>query len=51
MSTNGIGQCIEMNDKRLGHPRPAYDLHRCTGDQYGHPDLIAWEVAEKWNAL
>jgi len=46
-----IGHCAETGDKTPGLLRPAYNLHRCTGDQGGHPDLIAWEVVEKLNAL
>jgi len=47
---NATGRCHEMTDNLPGH-RSADDQHRCIGDQGGHPDLIAWEVAEKLNAL
>jgi len=45
-----IGPCVEMNDVRPGR-RSADGLHRCIGSKGGHPDLIAWEVVEKLNAL
>jgi len=47
---NAIGRCLEMKDNGPGR-RSADDEHRCIGDQGGHPDLIAWEVAEKLNSL
>jgi len=45
-----VSQCLEMSDNRPGG-ESAVHQHRCIGDQGGHPDLIAWEVAEKLNAL
>jgi hypothetical protein len=43
------GPCYEDSDKKAAGK--ANGMHRCTGSQGGHPDLIAWEVAEKLNAL
>ena len=43
------GLCYEDSDKNVS--REANSMHRCVGSQGGHPDLIAWEVAEKLNAL
>ena len=46
---NSTGLCYEDSDKNVS-PK-ANGMHRCTGSKGGHPDLIAWEVAEKLNAL
>jgi len=43
-ATDGVGWCVETKGD-------AENRHRCIGDKGGHPDLIAWEVVEKLNAL
>jgi hypothetical protein len=40
---NMVGSCTEGNEGR--------EAHRCIGVKGGHPDLIAWEVAEILNEL
>ena len=49
MDVNSEGPCYEDSDKNVS--RVANSMHRCVGAKGGHPDLIAWEVAEKLNAL
>ena len=49
MNVNSAGPCYEDSDKNVS--RAANSMHRCVGAKGGHPDLIAWEVAEKLNAL
>jgi len=48
----GQGVCFEKKDEATKNlSRRVNGMHRCTGDKGGHPDLIAWEVAEKLNRL
>ena len=50
MDVDSAGLCYEDSDNK-NVPREANSMHRCVGAKGGHPDLIAWEVAEKLNAL
>jgi hypothetical protein len=49
MNVESPGPCYEDSDKNVS--REANSMHRCVGVKGGHPDLIAWEVVEKLNAL
>ena len=49
MSVQSTDLCYEDGDKNVS--REANTMHRCTGAQGGHPDLMAWEVAEKLNKI
>jgi len=52
LSFDSEGLCLEKKDEANHSLSRAVDgMHRCTGDKGGHPDLIAWEVAEKLNRL
>ena len=41
----GIGECNDLGDIVPG--RSPKDMHRCTGLNGGHPDLIAWDIVEE----
>ena len=49
MNVQSAGLCYEDSDKNVS--REAHTMHRCVGAKGGHPDLIAWEVAEKLNTI
>jgi len=42
--------CHEPSDNMIGM-KAAWNMHRCTGHHGGHPDLIAWDVAEELYSL
>jgi hypothetical protein len=41
-----VGTCHEPGDVIHGSNRKPADMHRCTGSNGGHPDLIAWDIVE-----
>jgi hypothetical protein len=41
-----VGTCHEPGDVIHGSNRNPADMHRCTGKNGGHPDLIAWDIVE-----
>lgn len=42
---HGIGVCLEAGDKSVS--RDPTEMHRCTGEKGGHPDLVAWDIVEE----
>ena len=45
-----IGLCWNR-DETTPYGRKPSDMHRCTGPQGGHPDLLAWDVVEALHTL
>ena len=45
-----IGLCWNR-DETTPYGRKPSDMHRCTGPQGGHPDLLAWDVVEALHRL
>ena len=41
-----VGTCHEPGDVIQGSNRNPADMHRCTGPNGGHADLIAWDIVE-----
>jgi hypothetical protein len=41
-----VGTCHEPGDVIHGSNRNPADMHRCTGPNGGHADLIAWDIVE-----
>ena len=44
-----IGVCLDVGNNDGG--RNPQDMHRCTGQNGGHPDLVAWDVIEQLFSL
>mmetsp|Transcript_28682 Transcript_28682/g.80841 ORF Transcript_28682/g.80841 Transcript_28682/m.80841 type:complete len:215 (-) Transcript_28682:19-663(-) len=41
-----VGTCHEPGDVVPNSNRNPADMHRCTGPNGGHPDLIGWDIVE-----